>query len=405
VKRTISVIALVLGCMLAVFSVDAIWVRNLLLNTDRFVAQLGPVIDEPDVQNAIVDKVSTQLESVADVDALRGRLPDQLQFLAGPIDSAANRFIEGATRRVVTSDQFSALWKRILRGTHQQVVKVLTGGGPLVKTQNGKITLDLTEVRTRVVARLQATGLDVFDKLPANKPLTFTIADTPKLQKAQNFVNVLKTTAWLLPLIAIALFALSVWLARDHRRGLTRVGLGIAIAMAVHLIALALGRSIYLDLVTSTLPRDAAGTVFDLVIRAPRTGTRIMLVVGLLLSLGSGLAGPSRAAVWVRGGAGRLVGRAEHAAGSVDPIATAGRFIGDHFKLLVSAVVAIGVLIMLAIDQLTAWQVLWIVVGVLVTVGILALLAGSGRRGATPVEGSPPDAPPEVPPEAPAPVA
>jgi hypothetical protein len=403
-RRTFSVIALVLACILAVFSVDAIWVRNLVLNTDRFVEQLGPLVDNPDVQNALVDKVSSELESVADLDTrLKNRLPGQITFLTGPIDDAANRFIERVTRTVVTSEQFSNAWKQILRVTHQQMVKTLTGGGPHIKTQNGRITLDLTDLRNRVVAKLQSTGLDVFDKLPANKQLTFTVADSPKLAKLQNFVNVLKTTAWLLPLIAVALFALSVALARDHRRGLTRVGLGIAIGMAVHLIALALGRSFYLNIVTSTLPRDARASMFDLLVTAPRAGTRILLVIGLLIAIGSGLAGPSRAALWVRGGVGRLAGKAGGAAGTLDPVAATGRFVGAHFKVFVAAVIAIGVVIMLAIDQLTAKEVLWIGVGVGVMVVVLAILAASGRRGEAPSEGSPPDAPPpEVPPKAPA---
>ena len=197
--------------------------------------------------------------------------------------------------------------------------------------------------------------------------------------------------------------ALSVALARDHRRGLTRVGLGIAIGMAVHLIGLALGRSLYLDVVTSTLPREARASMFDLLVSAPRAGTRILLVIGLLIAIGSGLAGPSRLAVWIRGGVDRIAGRAGSAAGSVDPIAATGRFVGAHFKLFVGGVIAVGVLIMLAIDHLTAKQVLWIAVGVGVVVVVLAILAASGRRGPESVEGSPPAPPPEAPPpEAPA---
>ncbi len=395
-------IALVLACLFSVFAVDAIWVRNLVLNTDRFVEQLGPLADDPAVQNVLIDKVSTELESAADLKSRLGTaLPEKITFLAGPIDQAADRFIERITRTVVTSDQFSKAWKEILRVTHQQVVKTLTGGGPHVQTHNGEITLNLTDLRNRVVTRLKSTGLNVFDKLPANKQVVIKVADSPGLAKAQNFLNILKTTAWLLPLLAIALFALSVALARDHRKGLTWVGLGIAIGMAVHLIALALGRSLYLDIVTKSLPRNAAASVWDLLLAAPRAGTRIMLVIGLLIAIGSGLAGQGRAAVWIRGGVDRLAGRAGTAAGSVDPIAATGRFVGAHFKAFVGAVIAIGVIVMLAIDRLTAKQVLWVAVGVGVSVLVLAILAASGRRGPTSVEGGPPAGPP---PEAPAPV-
>ena len=130
--------------------------------------------------------------------------------------------------------------------------------------------------------------------------------------------------------------------------------------------------------------------MFDLLVAAPRAGTRIMLVIGLLIAIGSGLAGPSRR----RSGSGAVsivspVGPEPRPARST-PSPRPGVSSRAHFKAFVGAVIAIGVLVMLAIDRLTAKQVLWIAVGVGVSVVVLAILAASraattdstARRGA-----------------------
>ena len=92
-------------------------------------------------------------------------------------------------------------------------------------------------------------------------------------------------------------------------------------------------------------------------------------------------------------------GRAARPARST-PSPPTGRFVGAHFKAFVGSVVAIGVIVMLAIDRLTAKQVLWVAVGV----GVVARRPGDPRRERHDAARRPPRDPPGTPPEAPAPV-
>ena len=62
--------------------------------------------------------------------------------------------------------------------------------------------------------------------------------------------------------------------ARSRRRGFLWVGTGVAIAMVIHLVALAVGRSLYLDVVTKTLSKNASGVAYDLLVHFPRVGSR-----------------------------------------------------------------------------------------------------------------------------------
>ena len=66
--RTISSwILLVLACLLAVLSVVVVYARNELLNTNTFVATVGPLAKDPAVQAAVATKVSESLVAKTDI--------------------------------------------------------------------------------------------------------------------------------------------------------------------------------------------------------------------------------------------------------------------------------------------------------------------------------------------------
>jgi hypothetical protein len=51
----------VLAGLLALLSVIAIWTRNQVLNTDRYVATVAPLATEPAIQDLIVDRLTATL--------------------------------------------------------------------------------------------------------------------------------------------------------------------------------------------------------------------------------------------------------------------------------------------------------------------------------------------------------
>jgi hypothetical protein len=118
---------------------------------------------------------------------------------------------------------------------------------------------------------------------------------------AQSVYRLLTTLGVWLPIVTLALFIGGIALARDSRRALTRGALGVTAGMLVLGVVLALVRSWYV----STTPADilteqAAGDVFDTLVRFLRTGLRAAAVLGLVLALGAFLAGPASVAVRTR---------------------------------------------------------------------------------------------------------
>ena len=131
----------------------------------------------------------------------------------------------------------------------------------------------------------------------------------------------------MLPVVALLLLALGVYVARGHRRALIGAGLGLAASMLVLAAGLLIFRSVYLSSVPNdVLPADAAAALFDTLVRFIKEGLRTILVVGLVVAAGAFLTGPSVTAVRIRrafsSGLGWVRQSGEHAGLRTGPVGT-----------------------------------------------------------------------------------
>jgi hypothetical protein len=381
-RRAIAWVLLVLGAIAVPLSVVAIWTRNQVLNTDRYVSTMAPLARNSDVQAAAANRVTSALLAKVDVEeAAKEALPKRAQFLAGPIQGAVRSFVHEAAFRFVSSDQFARLWDGVNRVSHQQVRAVLTGEGPQsIQTKHGEVTIDLAVVAGRVKDRLVQRGLTVLNKVDTSKiDAKIVIFDSKSIEQAQRGTRALKALAIALPIFALLCFAGAVWLARDHRRALIRVGFAIAISAAVLSVGIALGRAQYLNALSGVVQsKDAAAAVYDIVLRNVRTANRVFIVIGLLLATGAALAGPSRPAVAIRslftGGAAKA---GSHV--STNPVT---RWVAREVVLVRSLVVAAVVLILVFWDQPRPLTVLVLAVVLVILLVVVEILARAGAAGA-----------------------
>lgn len=374
---------MVLVALLAPLAVDAVWLKHIVLDTDRFVGEVGPLVDDPHVQDQIVDTVTEQLTSKVDIEGrLQQQLPDQLRFL-GPIASRqAVDLVRSVTRSIVVSDRFSAIFKKSLRASHSLVINTLTGKGR-TSVKDGVIYLDLTELRDRVVARIDDTPLGSVLAFPETREVQVAVVESPGLAKAQSFVNLLDALGFWLPVVTLALAGLAIVLAVDRRRAVMWVGVWTSVSMAVHLALIAFGRDLYLGAVTKTLDKGAASSIYDLFLRIPRTSSRAALVLGLIVALGAVLAGPSKGALSVRSLWGRATGSAGGVLDEVGPLSVASAFVASHRSAFTAGVLGLGALVLVFSDRLLIPTVLWTTVAVLVMLGVIAVLAAAAPTTST----------------------
>jgi hypothetical protein len=399
-RAPVAAVVITVGCVLAPLSVVAVWAANQVSNTDRYVANMAPLISEPPIQHALSGRITSEIESRLDVGALVSstsaelasdhlpRLSALLTNFSGPIASGVNSLVSTTVARAVASPAMAQVWVTANRTAHQGIVRVLSGqGNGSLSVVNDNVVLNLGPLITQVKQDLVARGLTIADKIPTVNA-TFPLFAAPNLAKAQQGYRLLTALKWVLPLLSIALLAGGVMIARRHRRGLIGAALGLAGSMLVLAIALAIARAVYLNSVpSSVLPADAAGVLYDTLIRFVRDGLRVLLLVGLVVAAGAFLAGPSSAAVATRRGArsgiGWLRDRGERAGLHPGPVSA---WTSAHKRLLRVAAVGVAALIFVFWGQPSLALVIWLVLLLLAALGVIELLGGRPPRPAAVAE-------------------
>src|SRR5215217_6234290 len=57
----------VLACVCLVAATIGVWANRNLLDTDRFVTRVGPLIEEPEVQDAVAARITEQVVALVDI--------------------------------------------------------------------------------------------------------------------------------------------------------------------------------------------------------------------------------------------------------------------------------------------------------------------------------------------------
>jgi hypothetical protein len=389
-RRWTAGFLIVLSCILAPLSVVSIWVRNQLLNTDRYVSTVTPLASNP----AVIDTAATQIsnalfEHVNVEQAIEDAAPPRLDFLAAPLATGLQTVVNRAAVRILSSDQFKKVWVEANRRAHARLVKVLTGQGS-IQTQNGKVVLDLSAVIDSVRSELDGRGIKIFDRIPANKALVqLSVLDAKQLDHVRSATKLLEQLRWVLPILTLACLGGGLALSSNRRRTLIRWGVGTAVAVAAIGAGLAIGRSIYLDAVTSpSLPRDTAAAVFDTLVRFLRYGVRLVIAVALVVALAAWLTGPTRAATAIRSTAKRIVGGAgEYAGAHGVTFGAFGAWVARYRVGLRVAAVLLALVTLLLWSQPRGGAVLLLAILLLVVLGLIEFV---GRAGASSVSSETP---------------
>jgi hypothetical protein len=296
----LSWIALVVAALLLLLSVFAIWVNRVALNTEVFKDTSTELIEDDEIRSAVSTRAVDELYASVDVAALlEERLPPDFQNLSGPAAAGIRQASYQVVDRALERPAFQRLWEFSVEQSHETLVQVLEGGGDRVTTEEGVVTLDL---RPLVLETAERIGIrdQVEDRLPADAGV-IEILESDELDTAQSVFQLLKTLAWLLPLLALAAFALAVWLAGDRRRALRRIGIIAIVVGVVGLLASRLaGNYVVNSLVADTENREAADSAWGILTELLRSSFRGSVIIGVLFLVAAWLAGPGRRAVEAR---------------------------------------------------------------------------------------------------------
>jgi hypothetical protein len=394
-RTILAVVLIVVGCVLAPLAGVAVWARNQVTNTDRYVRTVAPLASDPAIQTAIADQITAQIFAYLDVagltnqavDALAARglrpqVADQLRGFAGPLASGIQSFVRTEVTKIVQSQAFADAWVQANRVAHQALVTALTGqGGGAVTVEGDTVKLNLAPFIQTVKQRLIDSGFGLATRIPQVNA-TLVLFDVKNLTRARRAFDLLNTLGIWLPIIAIVLLGVGVVVATDHRRALVGAAVGVAVAMVGLGLSLAVFRTIYLDAVpAAVLPHDAAAALYDTIVAYLRLGLRTILVLALVVAAGAFLSGQSATAVRTRqrlaGGIGWLRGGAEHAGWRTGPV---GTWVYANKQLLRIGAVILATLALVFWGQPTGKTVALLAVLLLVALALIEFLGQPPQR-------------------------
>jgi Short C-terminal domain len=292
---------LVLAGVLLLLSSFAVWIDRVALNTGEFTDTSSSLLENDQIRSAVANRAVDELVANVDVQAeVEEQLPEDYKGLSGAATAGLRQASYQIVDRALEQPVFQDLFRIALEESHTTLVEVLEGGGDRISTDEGEVTLDLRAIIIEAADRI-GIGDQVVDRIPDDAG-QIVVLRSDELDTAQNVFQLLKTLAWVLPLLTLAAFGIAVWLACDRRRAVRGIGWVVVVVGLLGLVAARLTRNYVIDsLVERRDDRDAAGNAWNILTELMRGSFRLMVVVGLLFVLAAWLAGPGRRALTVRG--------------------------------------------------------------------------------------------------------
>lgn len=385
-----AVTLLVIGGLLLAATVPGVWAADTLLNTDRYTETVAPLAANPDIRDSVANTAVDRLFSATNVEAqIRSALPPKAAFIAPQLASGLRTFALEAAERALATPQFQTLWTEANRQAHQRIVPALLNGTAgrtgAVNIQQGTVSIDISKIVGEVKSALVARGLTFVSSVPDNiAGGTYVLFQSAELAQIQTALRVLQSLSVALPVATLLAFAGSIAAAPDRRKAVLWLGVTAILAMLVLAGALAIARSSYLGSIApgSVLSPAAAAAFFDILVRFLRNAIRTVAALGLVVLLGAALAGPSAAAVRIRGAVG----------GGMSSLGLDfGRpavWVDRHRRALDAAIVVIAAAVLLLVSTPTPGLVIGLAVAALVGILLVELVAHA-HPPAGPLRGQP----------------
>lgn len=307
-RTAVSFVCLLLACLLVPTAIAAGWVRTTVSDTDRYVATVGPLADDPDVQAAVVDLLTrTVMEAVEERALLekavarlaehRGvprRVAELMLRGLGPAREQLELRVHAIASEVVSGESFSTAWRDSNASAHRHLINALEsdGGGQAVQ-------LDLATAANTLREELRRREVPFAERIPEVQA-SFSLAEPEQIERARKGYQLLHVWADRLVSAAAIMAFLGLLLARRRGRALAWWLAGSGLACLAVLALLPVGR----DHLLGGVDLDEALTrpVFDIL--TDRLRLLLWLATGLTaaaLTLLAALA-PVRRALRIRGG-------------------------------------------------------------------------------------------------------
>jgi hypothetical protein len=353
-RRVLTALLVVLTTISMVATTIAVWAHQTVFDTERFMASVGPVLDDPVFYTALGDRASAETlealdletrvtSALANLDAfLSEALLDALdldetarelldRFDRPPLTALAPPIVEGLERRVdraihafFESEALVTRLPGVVERAHEVTIALIRGETaevPNVYIESGEVrwnTIPLVVEALRSVGdeisqllpdfdlpdvisdRLEESREQLAEAIRAELPEDFgqvTIMSEDSLTELQTAAVTLDRLVWGLLILTVLLAAGTIAVSPARRRTGIQLGVGVAIAFVIALLLLRRVESAILAEITNPNGERAARVIFGQVFSGLRNLIRWVTLAAVVVAIGAYLAGPPR---WLR---------------------------------------------------------------------------------------------------------
>jgi hypothetical protein len=352
VRTWLSNALVLLSVVAMIASTVAIWARETLYDTDRFMDVVEPALDDPAFYSALSDRIADESLEALDLETRVAAVLGQadaylsevlidaidpnpqvlarvqafdrptLSALAPPIASALDDRVVTITDRFITSDEFQTRFPDLVQQVHTGGVALISGDEaslPNVYTANGEVRLDLvpviTEALQQVVVELREFLPEVTlptpvagavqqgreqlrtqlgEALETELPEDFgqlTLMSESALSEVQATARQADQLVWAMAILALLLLGLSIAVSPDRRRSIIALALGVAAGSMITMLLVRRFETALLDQIVNDDGRHAVQQAYGELASNLRTVAVLVAVVAIMVGVVAYLVG------------------------------------------------------------------------------------------------------------------
>jgi hypothetical protein len=283
-KRIAVGLLIVLGCIALVLANISNWARDTLIDTDVWVATIGPLSENPVVVEALSDAIVEGVSEELGITPLeRPSLLVLLGILDQPLVEKVQELVSEAISTVILSDEFNEIWVRAIEITHGSLVTVLSGDNPFIYAEHGIVYVDFGELLDEILNLLGLKNISLFE--PGADVMQFALVESDSLAKVQRVLRMQDRLALLSFFIMALSFGGAVALSRWRRSTINAIGIGAAAGMLISLFLFALGESYILASIVDPAFNDLASEIYHSLTTGLIAQTVLLLTLGVTIAI------------------------------------------------------------------------------------------------------------------------
>lgn len=239
-----TTVLLVCTAAVTVTSVVAWYSQRELLDSERWAASIGSVLDDPELRAAIATELTDVVIDTADlerrVDQLLGEssgpFADLARDLLGPVPEQLRGLLEPAIREVLARPQVRDAWRRAADDGSDAVLALLRGESETLRIVGDELQLEVGTVLGAAADELARRGGPfgalVAPLIPRELDRSVVLWRSPELPRAQEALARLDRLVVVAPVVAVTVFALALAVA-PRRPLVAGVALGAGLVLGL----------------------------------------------------------------------------------------------------------------------------------------------------------------------------